>query len=163
VDAGQLKDQGIGLVRAFLEHVPPVDEVLGVEQPFALDVTDPKTGEVLEEQLVGALDAVAVSDGREIVLEHKTAARRWSADQVAFDLQAGVYLAVTGAERLRFQVLVKNRTPVLQVVDTARSEAERAEALVIVCRVLDAIRAGAFWPSRGWQCKGCEFRRRCGP
>ena len=161
VEADDLKDQGVALVRAFLDGVPPVDEVLGVEQPFALDIADPKTGEVLEEQLVGALDAVVIQDGQRTVLEHKTAARRWSVDQVRWDLQAGVYLAVTGADRLRFQVLVKNRTPVLQVVDTERSAAAKAEALDTVCRVLDAVRSGIFWPNRGWQCRGCEFSEAC--
>lgn len=161
IDAGQLKDQGIALVRVFLDDVPSVEEVLGVEQPFALDITDPTTGEVLEEQLVGALDAVVVQDGKRTVLEHKTAARRWSDDQVRWDLQAGVYLAVTDADLLRFQILVKNRTPVMQVADTFRTEASKAEALETTCRVLDAIRAGAFWPSRGWQCRSCEYASRC--
>ena len=162
VEADDLKDQGVGLVRAFLGGVSPVDEVLGVEQPFALDIADPTTGEVLEEQLVGALDAVVIQEGTRTVLEHKTAARRWSADQVRWDLQAGVYLAITDATSLRFQVLLKTTKPGYVSYDVTRGEEAGSEALLVVCRVLDAVRAGIWWPKRDWQCKGCEYRRRCG-
>ncbi len=46
--------------------------------------------------------------------------------------------------------------------DVTRTEEARSEAVEIMCRVLDAIRAGMVWPNRGWPCRGCEYRRQCG-
>ena len=149
------------LVRAFLAGVERPDEVLAVEAPFYCDVVDPETGEVLEEQLTGYLDAVVRFGDAVVVLEHKTAARAWSQDQLDFDLQVGLYLAATGAARVRLQVMTKTRVPKLLVHDLVRCEREQREAVVIVCRVLQAIRAGAFWPAPGWACKTCEYRQRC--
>ena len=159
---GDIKDQGVGILTVFHEQVKAPDQVVAVEQPFAVDIADPGTGEVLEEQLVGAIDAIVVDGGQTIILEHKTSARRWSRDQLDHDLQAGVYLGVTDASVLRFQVLLKSKKPGYVSYDVTRSEADRAEALLVVCRVLDAIRAGIWWPNRGWMCRGCEYRQRCG-
>ena len=159
---GALKDEGARLVAAFLADVKPPDRVFSVESAFAMDVTSPETGEILQEQLVGYLDAVVEDAGKLVVLEHKTAARAWSADQLEYDLQVGIYQAVTGADLVRLQVLTKTKVAKLLVHDLVRSEQAQVEAVSVVCQVLKAIRAGAFWHSRGWQCKECEFRARCG-
>jgi hypothetical protein len=58
-------------------------------------------------------------------------------------------------------VLTKTKVPKMLVHDLQRSDREQVEAVTIVCRVLDAIRAGAFWQSPGWACKDCEFRKQC--
>ena len=152
---------GLGLVRAFLANVTVPDAVLAIESPFYVDVVDPATGEVLEEQLTGYLDAVVEMDGKVVVLEHKTAARAWSQDQLDFDLQVSLYQAVTSAEKVRLQVLTKTKVPKMLVYDLCREERAKVEAVTIVVQVLKAIRAGAFWPNPGWGCKDCEFRRRC--
>ncbi len=157
----EVEDEGLRLVRAFLAGVQAPDKVLAVEQPFHCDVTDPDSGEILQEQLVGFLDAVVEDQGAVVVLEHKTAARAWSQDQLDYDLQVGLYLAATGAEKVRLQVMTKTKQAKLLVHDLVRSVREQREAVQIVCRVLDAIRAGAFWPAPGWACKDCEYRVRC--
>ena len=161
--AGAVKDTGVGLVTVFAENVIAPDKVVAVEKPFAIDVTDPVTGEVVEEQLVGSIDALVEIDGKTVILEHKTAARRYGDDVLKYDLQPGVYLAAIPANHLRYQVLLKTRKPAMETYDVTRTDAEQAEALLVICRVLDVIRAGIFWPNRGWQCADCEFRRRCKP
>ncbi len=159
--AGAVKDIGVALVTVFAENVIPPERILAVEKPFAIDVTDPDTGEVIEEQLVGSIDALVEIGGQTVILEHKTAARRYSEDVLKYDLQPGVYLAALPADHLRYQVLLKTKKPAFETYDVTRTEGEQAEALLILCRVLDVIRAGTFWPNRGWQCSDCEFRRRC--
>ena len=149
------------LVRTFLAGVEVPDEVLAVEAPFFMDITDPVTGECVEEQLTGFYDAVVRFGGDLVVLEHKTAARAWAQDQLDYDLQVSLYQAATDAARVRLQVLCKTKVPKIMVHDLVRSEREQREAVVIVCRVLDAIRAGAFWPAPGWACKSCEYRKQC--
>jgi CRISPR/Cas system-associated exonuclease Cas4 (RecB family) len=157
-----LEQQGRGLLEVFLANATVPAQVIGVEQEFSCDVTDPSTGEFLEEGLLGYLDAtVEDADGTRVVLEHKTAARAWSQDQLDFDLQVGLYLAATGAQAVRLQVAVKTKVPKFVTHDLTRTDREQVEAVQVVCGVLKAIRAGAFWPQRGWQCRECEFRARC--
>ena len=159
---GELKDQGVALIQAFLANVKVPDRVLAVESAFSCDVVCPDTGEILDEQLVGAFDAVVEDAGKLVVLEHKTAARAWSADQLEYDLQVGIYQAVTGADLVRLQVLTKTKTAKMLLYDLTRAEKAQVEAVGIVCSVVQAIRSGAFWRNRGWACKDCEYRRRCG-
>ena len=159
--AGELKDEGVKLVEAFLRDVKPPDRVLAVERAFACDVVDPLTGEILEEQLVGYLDAIVEDAGRLVVLEHKTAARAWSADQLEHDLQVSLYQAATGADAVRLQVLTKTKVARLLTHELVRDERQQVEAVEVVCQVLKAIRAAAFWRQRGWACRACEFRARC--
>ena len=99
--------------------------------------------------------------GKLVVLEHKTAARAWSADQLEYDLQVGIYQAVTGADLVRLQVLTKTKVAKLVVHDLVRTEKAQVEAVGVVCSVVRAIRAGAFWRNRGWACKDCEYRAQC--
>ncbi len=159
---GELKDQGVALIQAFLANVKVPDRVLAVESAFSCDVVCPDTGEILEEQLVGAFDAVVEDAGKLVVLEHKTAARAWSADQLEYDLQVGIYQGVTGADLVRLQVLTKTKVAKLVVHDLVRTAKAQVEAVGVVCSVVQAIRAGAFWRNRGWACKDCEYRARCG-
>ena len=156
-----LRAEADRLVRTFVAGVEKPTEVLAVEAPFYCDVVDPDTGEILEEQLTGFFDAVVRFGDDLVVLEHKTAARAWSQDQRDYDLQVSLYQAVCGAARVRLQVLTKTKVAKLLVHDLVRSEREQREAVVIVCRVLQAIRAGAFWPAPGWACKTCEYRKQC--
>lgn len=161
-DMDQLVQQGRNLLQAFLEQGTMPEKVVGVEQQFVRDIIDPDSGELLEEQLVGYLDAVIEEGGRRLAVEHKTAAKAWSQDQLDHDLQVSLYQAMTGAEAVRLQVLTKTKVPRLLVHELQRDERQQVEAVRTVCRVLDAVRAGAFWPNRGWACRSCEYQRRCG-
>lgn len=156
------RDEGLRLLQAFWEASPVPEKVIAVEQPFCVDVVDPATGVVLEEQLVGYIDGVIEEDGKTVLLEHKTAARRWAQDRLDFDLQIGTYLAVTDAEAVRLQLLLKTKQAQLVTQDLVRTEKQRAEALATMCRVLDGIRSGAYWRNRGWACRGCEYQFKCG-
>ncbi len=159
--ADDVKDLGVRMLTAFADAAAPPDEVVAVEMPFALDIADPESGAVIEEQLVGVLDAIVVDGGVVEILEHKTAARRWSQIRLDHDLQLSVYLGVVEADRLRVNLLLKTRAPELVTCDVRRTAEQVDEAMLIVCRVLDAIRLGLFWPNRDWHCRDCEFRRRC--
>lgn len=157
----QVRAGGGALVRAFLDNVQPPGRVLAVERAVRADIVDPDTGEVLEEQLLAYVDAGVEVGGQLVVLEHKTAARAWSQDQLDFDLQVSLYLALTSADTVRLQVLTKTKVAKFLTYKLRRTEREMTEAVTIVCRVLDAIRAGAYWPSPGWACRECEFRKQC--
>jgi putative RecB family exonuclease len=162
-----LEAVGTGLLRVFYETVyqdPPV--VVGVEVPFAVELHDPVTGEVLEEKLVGALDLVVEQESQNVVVEHKTAAKKWSQDQIKHDIQLSAYKLVGGKiglgdVGLRLQVLTKTKKPAMVVENTERGDKDIQDFLATVVGVLRAVDAGVFYPVRTSMCGGCAFQRRC--
>jgi CRISPR/Cas system-associated exonuclease Cas4 (RecB family) len=166
-----IRQAGHQLVELYQSECRP-RRILAVERPFQADLIDPRSGEVLEPKLVGVFDLVECDDEENVsVVEIKTAARRWSAGQIELDLQGSIYaeavvqagLVPQGQEALiRYDVLVKNKTPVLDRLYAVRRPGDREMALTIACDALRAIEAGAFYRNPGWQCSGCPFRTRCG-
>lgn len=166
---GRLIDTGLRMLRVFLARVRRPETVLGVEVPFSMDLSHPLTGEVLPMPLIGALDAVVVDDdGRKYILELKTAKRRWTPDQVEFDLQVSAYKLAAhhlGYDDATLRLLVTTKTvhPDVQVEDPARHEGDLVEVIDVIFGVHAAVRAGADYRSRGWQCRSCPFAEPCRP
>jgi RecB family exonuclease len=85
-------------------------------------LVDQATGAVLDRDLVGTLDLVErEADGRLVVVDLKTAARKYTDLQVEASLQLSIYSYATAMNgladeqdlRLRFDVLTKTKTPEL--------------------------------------------------
>jgi putative RecB family exonuclease len=167
-DGEDMEAQGEALLKVFYETVyqdPPV--VVGVEVPFAIELHDPVTGEVLEEKLVGALDLVVRESERHVVVEHKTAAKKWSQDQIQHDIQLSAYKLVGGKiglgdVGLRLQVLTKTKKPAMVVENTERGDKDIQDFMATVVGVLRAVDAGCFYPVRTSICGGCAFQKACG-
>ena len=164
-DVGRDKDVGVGLVQTFYEQAPRPKEVLGVEDAFALDLNGDPQGRLI----VGAVDAVVVDqEGRVVVVESKTAKRRWPAVQLGHDFQVAVYqqavrkMSIADNPVLRFDFLLKLKTPVLESAVVHRTAQQEQEALLIFKQVLRAVDAGIHYPVRGWMCGDCEFAHACG-
>jgi putative RecB family exonuclease len=124
------------------------------------------TGEILEERLVGALDLVVREEQKHVVEEHKTAAKKWSKDQIKNDGQLSAYKLVArklglGEVGLRLRVLTKTKKPKMIVENADRTDRDEREFLETVVGVLRAIDAGVFYPVRTSMCGGCSFQRRC--
>jgi CRISPR/Cas system-associated exonuclease Cas4 (RecB family) len=166
-EGDKIEAQGEALLKIFYESTyqdPP--KVIGVEVPFTIDLPDPVTGEILEERLVGALDLVVEQDRKNVVGEHKTAARKWSQDQIEHEIQLSAYKMVArtlglGEVKLRLQVLTKTKKPKMIVEDTDRTERDEREFIETVVGVLRAIEVRVFFPIRNSMCGGCTFQRRC--
>ncbi len=148
----------------------PGTEILGVEQPFDVPLIDLDTGEVLDRALVGTLDLIERDgDGRIVVVDLKTSARKYSDLQVDASLQLSVYSYATAMNgltdqedlRLRFDVLTKTKQPELCRYWTQRDRAASLRLFHLAAEVLYAIEAGVFHPNPGWQCKDCQFRSHC--
>ena len=161
-------DLAVRMIGAFQAHAANEDvEVVAVEEPFSALLHNPDTGEVLEEQLTGFIDLVILEDGHPVIVEHKTSAKKYGADQLRYDVQLTGYQHAMHQRGwadvgLRFQVVTKTKSPVVQVEDVLRDEMDEVDFLHTVVGVLRAIDAGVFFPVRGWQCRGCQFRRQCG-
>ncbi|WP_242370665.1 PD-(D/E)XK nuclease family protein [Anaeromyxobacter sp. SG26] len=168
-DSGALTDKGIAMLGVFHEFATEAlahQVVESVEQAFAVSIFDPDSGEVLEEQLVGTVDLVVREDERRVVVEHKTAARRYGADQLRFDIQPTAYklaarLGGLGEVGVRYQVVTKAKTPALQVEDVVRGEQHEDDLLRTALGVLRSIDAGVDFPLRGAQCRTCPYAHGC--
>ena len=164
---GKLKDTGVAIAAAFHEYAERPHQVVGVEEPFSIELTDERTGEVLP-RFVGFLDAVVRDqDGTYAALEHKSGARKWSPSRVGQDLQLSAYSLALGYQglgddaRLRVQVLTKTKTPELQVLDVVRGERDHQDFLETASGVVAAIRANIAYPVRDWPCQSCPYASRC--
>lgn len=162
-------DVGVRMVTAFHRHVAadlPV-RVVAVELPFrGVELHDPDTGEVLDETLSGVMDLVVHEDDHHVVVEHKTAARRWSAEQLEHDLQLTAYQVAArhvglGEVGLRYQVVTKAKLPVVQAETVVRDDLAEVDFMRTAAGVLRATGAGAFWPVRSWACASCPYAHAC--
>lgn len=172
IEAGEGVPDAVDLAQrmlaAFLDHDAAAPaEVVAVEKPVSAVLHDPDTGVVLEERLTGFIDLVVREDGRLVVVENKTAARRYAEDQLRFDVQPTAYqlaLRQAGAGDevgLRYQIVTKAKAPAVQVEDVMRDDQDQEDFLRMAVGVLRAIDAGVSYPLRRWQCRSCPYRRRC--
>jgi CRISPR/Cas system-associated exonuclease Cas4 (RecB family) len=165
--ADQAKDQGVALLGAFYQQGFVPDEVIAVEQPFGIELVDPETAEVCDIPMVGAIDLVARHQGRVWMIEHKTAARRFTADRIAWDFQPTSYLFAARNLGLdnpaaAFQILLKTKKPSCETIPVNRNHESEIEMLDTFQHALRGIEAGAFPRNRGWGCADCQFKHKCG-
>ena len=105
-------------------------------------------------------------DGQRVIVEHKTAAKKYGLDQLRFDIQPTAYKLAAremglGDVGLRFQIITKSRTPSIQIADVHRDDQNEDDFLRTVGGVLRAIDAGVSYPLRGWQCRTCPWSGPC--
>jgi RecB family exonuclease len=169
-EQASLLELGHRMLTVLCAQVEPGTQVIAVEEPFAVPLIDPETGEVLDRDLVGSLDRLERDpEGRLVVVDLKTAARKYSDLQVEASLQLSVYSYATMMNglgdqedlRLRFDVLTKTKQPEFHRYWTQRDRAATRRLFRLVAEVLQAIEAGVFYPHVGWHYKECPFRSRC--
>jgi putative RecB family exonuclease len=162
-----LRELGARLIEAFAETADSNIYVVGVEETFSICLDHPATGEALPTRLVGVFDLVVQhNDGRYAVVEHKTAARRWSKQRLENDLQVTLYTLAAPAVGLSnanvyLQLLLKTKQPTVERCSLERSECAKREAIETIAGVLSAIDAGAFYRLRDWHCRSCPFAAAC--
>lgn len=168
VVAEAVLDKGAAMLRVFHAHAANEmpEKVIGVELPFQVSLHDPGTGELLEEKLKGVIDLLSEADGRRVVVEHKSASKKWTLDQLHYDFQPTAYQLAArelgmGEVALRLQVVTKTKTPGVQIERLRRDEQDEADFMATVVGVLRAIDAGVSYPVRGWQCRSCPYAHVC--
>jgi CRISPR/Cas system-associated exonuclease Cas4 (RecB family) len=151
------------------KNFPEDREIVAVEQPFTVPLVDQETGEVLERDVVGTLDLLERDAEGLVIVDLKTAARKYTDLQVEASLQLSACSYAVGllgwgdpdTARLRFDVLTKTKEPELHRYWTTRDRAANGRVFRLVAEVLRAIEAEVFHPIVGWQCKDCPFRSQC--
>ena len=164
-DGTAMVDQGIDLLRMFWEQ-SDTPRVLAVEQPFAVPLYDPTTGEQFDFPLIGAMDLIIEDRGKPVVIEHKTAAKRYAQWQLDFEMQPSVYAYACeqigfGKASLVYQMLIKSKKPALQLCKIKRNEKQVREMMETFSAIVKAIDSGNFWRNRSWACADCQYRYKC--
>ena len=159
----KLAEQGAGLVAAYLQQVDPRERVLEFNQAFAVPVGSS------ERPLIGEIDAITADATGEVTLvDWKTSARRWPKDQADKSLQPTAYLYAYGqlkpgcTDKFRFDVAVKNKTPVVELNPTSRTpdDFQRLERLVEAADRI--VQHELFYPcDQSFACAGCQYAEPC--
>lgn len=171
-EATETRDELVGKARlmllAFGKRVPVPEEVLELERAFSLGLRHPVSGELLSAPVVGSIDAIVRRNGAVIVLELKSAKRRWGPDQIAWDSQTTAYLIAArelGYDKPAAELVVttKAKKPDVQIELLARHRRDEEELADLAQGVLTGIKAGVDVRIRGWQCRTCPWAGSCAP
>ncbi len=157
-----LEAEGRRLVRLYLTAHGD-DPVVAVEEPFEVELVDPRTGEVLGRPMKGYFDLVLP----EKTLELKTSARGWNEFDLVRHLQLGAYSfarhAIAGrASTVEARVLVKlKKEPRIETYTLDRDAHGLGWWLSAAAEIESAIEAGIFPPSPSPLCHECEYQKAC--
>ena len=158
--------QGRDMIGCLVDNIDSEEQVIAVNEAFAVPLVD-AWGESLETPMIGEIDTVVEKEGRRIIVDWKTSASRWPKQKPHLDLQPTVFLYGYQHTRgetpgFRFDVIVKNKKPVLEQHPTTRSKDQFDRMVHLVRRVESAIAAEAWLPSeQSFYCGGCGFQEAC--
>jgi len=147
----------------------PTQRVLSVAKAFKVPILN-ANGELASElPLIGEVDMEVLEGGESVVVDWKTAARKWPEDKAGKDLQATCFLyakhAADGDGRkwlFRFDVVTKAKTPSLESHYTIRGKDDFKRLARLVEAVERAVRAEAFLPNEGgFLCGSCSYACAC--
>ena len=154
---GQLKDEGIKLVGAYIDTTAPQVQPIEVEKPYVREVAGVK--------VVSVIDLID-EDSR--IIDHKTSSKAYSQDSVDKDDQLTTYAYMRNRAALcQIHVAVKPgvRTPArIQVLKTYRTGAHMEWWHQMVTEILKQMKTGVAPPRpTGWWCspRFCGFYSRC--
>jgi putative RecB family exonuclease len=149
-------------------HKRPDDkfQVIAIEEPFSFTLGGCGI------PIIGAMDLVEEdSSGTVIITDFKTSGRSYSLDEIHRNFQLTLYQIAAKAigyiDReilLRFDCLIKTKTPKFEQYYTTRSETDEKRAARKIIEVANGISKGVFIPNdnpSNWKCKGCAFKKPC--
>jgi hypothetical protein len=131
---------------------------------------DQATGEILDPELVVVLDLLECDREGLVVVDLKTAARKYTDKQVETSLQLSIYsyaaemggLADQGDVRLRFDVLTKTKQPELHRYWTSRDRAANVRLFRLASEVLHGVEAEVFRRTWGGCARSVSSRASAG-
>ena len=159
-------DLGQRMLSVYLESLDPEEKVLGAGIPFSVFLHD-VNGELLPKPLIGEFDLVVSKEMFPIIVDWKTASKRWTAGKEHEDLQATAYLHAYRTQHrsrhvgFRFEVVTKTKNPSCTSLYTARDEDDTlrmAELMRFADRIVEQ---GLFVPSPSFFCGGCPHKTAC--
>lgn len=156
-DPGELKDEGIWLVRTYIKEAAPDIQPAEVEQVYVKKISGVKT--------VGVIDLV---DTTKHIIDHKTAAKKYTQSDVDKDDQITTYAFMKSSGALaQVHVAVKptkTLPPRIQILKTYRTLEDIKWWLEMVEGIIAQMQSGIAPPrSNGWWCspRFCGYFSRC--
>lgn len=158
-------EEGQSLLKVFDKELPADSfKVLATEEAFSFQLDG------LPVPVIGQIDLLEEDEnGTLIISDFKTASRSYSSDEVDKSFQLTVYQLAAKSigyqDReilLRFDCLVKTKTPKFEQHYTIRTEEDEQRAVKKIKSVWEAISKEVFIPNdTSWKCQGCEYSEAC--
>lgn len=133
----------VNFMKPYIEIYSPTHQK--VEYKFAIPLFN------TDITLTGTMDLIT----NDWIIEHKTSASNWTQQKVDEHKQVTAYsyayrqIFKKEEKGIRFNILVKNKTPKVQLLDTFRTEDDYAQWKEWVLMLLDCIKQDQFEPSYG--------------
>ena len=165
-DAGACANQGREMAACIVNNIDAGEEVVAVNEAFAVPLVD-AMGVALETPVIGEIDTVVTKAGRKSLVDWKTAGRRWPKGKADLDWQPTVFLygyTQKHAEtpEFRFDVVVKNKTPVFEQHVTTRAPDQFLRLAELAKLAESMIEAEHFCPNeQSFYCGGCPHQDAC--
>jgi putative RecB family exonuclease len=156
---------GKDLLTAWYNKMPNDNfTILAIEEAFSFTLPD------IRIPIIGAMDLVEEdSAGIIIITDFKTSSRAYSKDEVDQNQQLTMYQIAAKQNGygnreilLRFDTLIKTKTPKFEQYWTTRSELDERRLIKKAALVWDGISKGVFVANdTSWKCKGCAYKKAC--
>ena len=157
--------EGVDLLTAWFNKLPADDfEVIAVEEAFVFEASG------IPIPIIGAIDLVEEDEAGAIVItDHKAIGRSYSADEIDTNAQITLYQMAARANGfanreilLKFDCLIKTRTPKFESYWTTRSKTDELRLIRKIQRVWEGIQKEVYVPNDGsWRCKLCPYKGAC--
>jgi len=163
--AEETEDQGRKLITCCIDNIPKDEEVLSISEPFVVPVVF--RGQFMELPLVGEFDLTVRKTERPTVVDWKTSGTRWSAGQADKSLQATIYTYAYQQKfginpDIRFDVTVKNKTPVFEQHETTRTPESWDRMSLLVNKAEQIVKHQCFYPAEtSFYCHDCPYSDAC--
>lgn len=166
-EKAELLEKGKEMLAVFAEQWDPSESVVETSRTFCVPIID-RHGNYTELPLIGEFDLVVkTKDGNTIIVDWKTAARKWSDDKPHQDQQATAYTyahhQMTGENPLfRYDIVTKTKTPAYQTCPTRRTSHDFHRLAELVKTVERGVRAEVFYPNEtSFFCGNCQYKSAC--
>ena len=156
---------GKDLLSAWYSKLPDDDfTILAIEEAFSFNLPG------IDIPIIGAMDLVEEdSAGTLIITDFKTSGRAYSKDEVDQNQQLTMYQIAAKQNGygnheilLRFDTLIKTKTPKFEQYWTTRTELDERRLIKKARQVWDGISKEVFVPNdTSWKCKGCAHKQAC--
>jgi putative RecB family exonuclease len=161
-----LADTGRKVVQCFIDNADPSEKVLSTSQAFCVPVHSPD-GSVVELPLVGEFDLVVEREGKPVIVDFKTAGRKWAVGQAHKSFQATVYsyawhqMYGTRPE-IRFDVVTKAKAPTYEQHATHRSAKQELRMATMISKAQQIVKHELWYPAEtGFYCADCPYAGAC--
>ena len=164
-DYNSLLMYGRDLLTTWYSKLPDDDfTILAIEEAFSFNLPG------IDIPIIGAMDLVEQdSSGTIIITDFKTSGRAYSASEVDQNQQLTMYQIAAKQNGygnreilLRFDTLIKTKTPKFEQYWTTRTELDERRLIKKARQVWDGISKEVFVPNdTSWKCKGCAYKQAC--